>query len=170
MVNADLSSIYEEIMWLAKRPNTTASAARAWYTHITSERLKRNVRRFTGKVSQAALKEGATLRLEHFKRIQTTLTQLVDRHTKDEIYDPEEFVRIVLEYEQVHIVTVEENYAAMKAKGDYNKAKIILGDWSSIDPHIQRHLWSKMLRGKVSNASDFVPVTPPSGQLPPNIS
>ena len=157
MMHADLSSIYEEIMWLAKRPKMTASVARSWYTHVTSERLKKNVRRFTGMVSQEALKDGATLRLEHFKRIQTTLTQLIDHHITNGIYDPDEFVRVVLEYEQVHIVTVEENYAAAKAKGDYKKTNIILENWSSIKPDQQRRLWSKMLRGKVSNASEFNP-------------
>jgi hypothetical protein len=46
------------------------------------------VRRFTGKVSKEALKDQAILRLEHFKRMQTTtLTQLVEKHLKCGLID-----------------------------------------------------------------------------------
>lgn len=124
-VHANLASIYEEVMWLAERPSTTPSAARAWYTHVAVQPLRRHVRRFTGKVSRAAATDqGSTLRLEHFMRMQTTLTQLVARHLKTGTRSAEEFICIVLEYEQVHVVTVAENYAAMKAKGDYVLAGI----------------------------------------------
>ncbi len=82
-----LTSIYDEIMWLARRPNTSPSAARAWYTHIASVSLQRQIRMFTGKVSHLALEPGATLRLEHFKRMQTTLTKLVEKHVNHNIHD-----------------------------------------------------------------------------------
>jgi hypothetical protein len=155
-VRANLASIYEEVMWLAERPNTTPSAARAWYTHVAVHRLRRDVRRFTGKVShEAATDEGAILRLEHFMRIQTTLTQLVARHLKTETRSAAEFISIVLEYEQVHIVTLAENYAAMKAKGDYLLAGISLVDWRDLPAERQRVLWRKVLNGRVSNAAEF---------------
>lgn len=67
-------------MWLAARPNVTPSVARSWYTHATAERLKRHVRMFTGRVSKRASEFEEELRLEHFLRIQTTLTQLVEKH------------------------------------------------------------------------------------------
>jgi len=74
-VRSELMAIYEEVMWLARRPNVSAGCARAWYTHIMAERVKRRVRTFTGQVSRlAAESDTAVLRLEHYKRIQTTLT------------------------------------------------------------------------------------------------
>jgi hypothetical protein len=154
---AMLATVYEEVMWLARRPNTSPSAARAWYTHIASFRLRRYLRRFSGQVSRRALEPGAVLRLEHFKRLQTTLTTLVAEHVKRGIPDPQEFVRIVTECEQVHIVTFLENYEARKAGGDYLKAGILLLDWKDVAPDVQRALWTKMLRGRVSNAPDFKP-------------
>jgi len=124
-IHENLASIYEEIMWLAERPNTTPSAARAWYTHIAVNPLRRHIRRFTGKVSLSTVKDkNASLRLEHFKRIQTTLTQLVNRHLQTGTRNNTEFIKTILECEQVHIVTISENYAAMKAKGDYLLAGI----------------------------------------------
>lgn len=157
-VRAKLASVYEEVMWLAERPNTTSSAARAWYTHVAAVALKRQVRRFTGNVSDsAATDEKAILRLEHFKRIQTTLTNLVARHRKTGTRSAEEFIRIVIDCEQVHIVTMAENYAAMKAKGDYSLAKISLRDWRSLPAERQKFLWKKVLNGKVSNAAEFAP-------------
>jgi hypothetical protein len=49
-----LESIYAEIMWLSRRPNVTDGRARAWYTHIMAESVKRKLRRFSGKVSETA--------------------------------------------------------------------------------------------------------------------
>jgi len=165
-VRADLLCVYQEVMWLACRPNTTASAARAWYTHVRAGRLSRRIRRFTGKVSAtAAAVETVPLRLEHFKRIQTTLTQLVRRHVETNQHDSEEFIRVVLDCEQVHIVTLGENYDAMKAKGDYGNAGIVLLDWSTLAPIRQRSLWKQMLVGRVSNAIEFAPASVTTAQL-----
>jgi hypothetical protein len=153
----DLLSIYEEIMWLAKRPRTSPSAARAWYTHVVAGRHIRRIRYFSGKVSSSASKnEAGTLRLEHFKRIQTTLTQLVAKHLRSG-EDSAEFIRVLLDCEQVHIVTFDENYQVLKAKGDYTKAGIHLLDWDKIPKIRREHLWNKMLKGKVANASEFKP-------------
>ena len=154
-----LALIYEEVMWLAKRPNTTPSDARAWYTHTASNSLKKHICRFSGMVSKnAALENDATkLRLEHFKRIQTTLTKLVIDHLKDGIHNAEEFVQVVLDCEQVHIVTFSENYDAMKAKGVYQDAGIELVEWQTISPNMQHFLWKNKLHGKVMNASDYAP-------------
>ena len=160
-VREALLSLYEEVMWLAGRPNVTPGRARAWYTHVMAESVKRQVRHFTGQVSEQAVAAGGTgLRLEHYMRIQTTLTQLVDRHRKQNVADPEEFVRTLLEYEQVHIVTIEENYDAMRAKGDYLKAGIKLVSWDELSPLRQSELWAKMLRGKVSNYKYYAPHMP----------
>jgi len=155
MIESELASIYEEIMWLAVRQNTTPSAARAWYTHVAAVRLSKKIRRFSGRVSRKSIEGGTELRLEHFMRIQTTLTKLIELHINNKRNDAEEFVKTVLECEQVHIVTVEENYDAMKAKGDYDKAHIELIEWKDIEKEKQSLLWKTMLRGKVANASDF---------------
>ena len=80
-----LESIYEEIMWLSTRPNVTPGRARAWYTHIMADGVKRKLRRFSGKVSKAAATQrDGPLMLEHFKRIQTTLTTLVEQHRTEQ--------------------------------------------------------------------------------------
>jgi hypothetical protein len=157
-LHTELIAIYEEVMWLSRRPNVTASCARAWYTHIMSERVKRRMRRFTGKVSRSAAEnDAATLRLEHFRRIQTTLTSLVERHRESKTSNSEEFVRVLVECERVHIVTVEENYAAMRAEGSYSKAGIELVPWRALSLKRQATLWKKMLRGKVANAEAYAP-------------
>lgn len=164
-VDARLRAIYEEVMWLAHRPNTTSSMARAWYTHVAGGRLATKLRLFSGLVSKAAIaEEGVTWRLEHFKRIQTTLTQLVERHVAEGVDDPEEFLRTIVDCEQVHLVTFHENYAAMSAQGDYEVAGIELIDWKEVPPELQRLLWSKCLRGRVANAVAFAPKAeaPPS--------
>jgi hypothetical protein len=98
------------------------------------------------------------LRLEHFLRIQTTLTQLVERHLKEGSRDAQEFINTIKRCEQVHIVTQSENYAAMKAKGCYQDADIKLVDWSSLGYDTQLKLWKKMLRGKVANHSEYQPL------------
>lgn len=151
-----LEGTYEEVMWLARRPHTSPSMARAWYTHIATGRFRRRICKFSGLVSRRALKPGGTLRLEHFNRLQTALTNLVARHLREGIYDPREFIRVVTKCEQVHIVTFRENYEAAMANGDYRKAKIELVAWADIAPETQRVLWSK-LRGRVCNAEAFRP-------------
>lgn len=159
-IRAKLISIYEEIIWLAQRPNVRPAAARAWYTHIAHLGVRRDIREFTGKVSQkAAVEDASVLRLEHFKRIQTTLTQLVAKHLASGNHDCAEFVNTVMDFERVHIVTLSENYAAMKAKGDYELAGIVLLDWHDLPVERRRVLWKKVLNGKVSNARDFVTTT-----------
>lgn len=159
ILREELEAIYEQVMWLARRPGVTAGNARAWYTHIMAEKVKRRIRQFTGKVSQAAaFSEDAPLRPDHYKRIQTTLTGLVERHRKSERAESEEFVRTVLKCERVHIVTFKENYAAMREKGDYRKAGIVLLPWQAISLERKTDLWRKMLRGKVSNADAYAPL------------
>lgn len=156
LVRAHLASIYEEVMWLAQRPHHSPSGARAWYTHVAHLGVRKHIRRFTGKVSrEAAFDEKAELRLEHFKRMQTTLTQLVARHLKSRDHNATEFIDTVLDCEQVHIVTKKENYLAMSAKGDYTLAGIELLDWLAVPLSRRQTLWKKVLRGRVSNAADF---------------
>ena len=153
-----LESIYEEVMWLSKRPNVTPGRARAWYTHIMAESVKRKLRRFTGQVSAKAVEATVEpLMLEHFMRIQTTLSQLVERHRTNDLDDRDDFLTTLVEFEQVHIVTRGENYDAMRAKGNYELAGIKLVHWADVPPARQQALWNSMLRGKVANSVEFVP-------------
>jgi hypothetical protein len=155
-VRTYLEATYAQMMWLAKQPDVTCSMARAWYTHVVSGKVTRRIRQFSGKVSRTAARSPEeTLRLEHHRRIQTTLTKLVEHHKKSRTRDPEEFIRVVLRCESVHIVTFEENYAAMRAKGDYSNAGIKLVSWESLPLKTRRLLWTKMLRGRVANAGAF---------------
>ena len=145
-------------MWLARRSNVTPSMARAWYTHVVAGRLSRRLRHFSGKVSQDAIADtGATLRLEHPARIQKKLTQLVEAHLKKRRPSPQEFIRLVIDCENVNIVTVKENYEAMRHDGNYRRAGIVLVAWRSIPKTRREALWSTMLRRKVANADAFPP-------------
>src|SRR3954462_11548605 len=95
-LEAALRSIYEEVMWLSRRPNVTPGRARAWYTHIMAEAVKRKLRRFTGMVSSAAVADfQGPLMLEHYLRIQTALSALVERHGSGE-RNPDEFVALLM--------------------------------------------------------------------------
>jgi hypothetical protein len=153
-----LRAIYEEMMWLANRPNVSASRARSWYTHVMAEAVKNEIRFFTGMVSSKAVTDKqASLRLEHFKRIQNALTLFVGRHRRLLVPAPDDFVQFIHEFEKVHVVTFQENYEAMKAKGDYSKAKITLIRWDNIPVTRQAEIWKTMLKGKVANAKAFLP-------------
>jgi hypothetical protein len=157
-IRSELAALYEEVMWLAARPNVTPSMARAWYTHVVAGRLSRRIRCFSGKVSREALANPeSALRLEHHARIQSKLTQLVEAHLNRKRPDPRSFVRLVLDCENVHIVTFAENYAAMRNDGDYTKSGINLVAWRNIPKKHRATLWQRMLRGKVANAEDFPP-------------
>jgi hypothetical protein len=83
----------------------------------------------------------------------------VERHRADESASADEFIRTLIECEQVHIVTVAENYAAMRAKGEYTTAGIELVPWHKIAGNRRAELWRKMLRGRVANASAYAPTT-----------
>jgi hypothetical protein len=157
MINEQLTNLYEEVMWLRARPNVTSSVARSWFTHSCSVRLKKHIRRFSGLVSLRATEPEAVLRLEHHLRIQTTLTQLVERHFRECITDSDEFVRMVLHCEEVHIVTFKENYLAMGSKGDYEHAGIDLVDFHTLSAPLQQRLWSSILRKNVSNHGLYNP-------------
>jgi len=159
-VNSDLrqrlTAVYEEVMWLAARPGNTPSMARAWYTHVAAGKFVSEIRQFSGKVSQRAVRDPeATLRLEHPARIQTKLTTLVKTHLKYKSPRPRAFVRFILDAEKVHIVTFEENYLAMQNDGNYRRAGIKLIPWRGVPKKKQALLWKKMLRGRVANADDF---------------
>jgi hypothetical protein len=120
--------------------------------------VKRRLRRFTGKVSESAAKgRDGPLVLEHFKRIQTTLSDLVEHHRTEQLNDPDAFIKTLIEFEHVHIVTRDENYAAMRAKGNYHQAGIVLLQWKNLPEKRRTELWQKKLRGKVANADAFKP-------------
>src|SRR5438876_1182939 len=114
-----LIELYNQIMWLARRPHVPPSMARAWYTHVVAGRFKNHLRRFSGRVSRsAAFDLTAQLTLEHYRRLQNELTNLIKSHLKSNKPKPSDFIQVLLDCEQVHIVTVAENAAAQNANGD----------------------------------------------------
>lgn len=154
---ARLVKLYEEIIWLAKRPGIAPSEARAWYTHVRAVKLRLKIRRFSGKVSVEAAKGHEELRLEHYERIQTKLTDLVAEHIEKKLNQPDKFISSLLRWERVHIVTRSENYAAMRHKSDYKAAGIKLISWDKLPPKKRQELWVRVLKGKVCNADKFKP-------------
>ncbi len=152
-----LESAYEEIMWLARRAENNASDARSWYTHVIGQKLKKRIRHFTGRVSINAVKEvSSPLRLEHYERIHQTLTKLIEEHLISGD-DPSKFIQLIKICERVNIVTVDENYAVIKAKGDYSMAGIELIEWKVIPKKKRQLLWDKVLKRNVANADEFKP-------------
>ena len=156
-IETQLRNLYEEIMWLRHRPNITSSVARSWYTHACSERLKRHIRRFSGRISRNAINPEAVLILEHHMRMQKQLTSLVERHHQDDSLGAEEFIASVISLEEVHIVTFQENYEAKDADGDYSKTGIELIDFNTLDYESRLRLWKRMLKGRVSNHHEYKP-------------
>lgn len=130
---------------------------RTGYTHWLGPELAKEVRMFTGYVSEKAIANNTHigLVLEHFLRIQTELTSLISKHfeTGENV---EEFVNEVKRLEQVHIVTKEENTTLRKKvnSGSYEKAGIKLIHWSDI-PTESRLFLRKKIMGKVANSDEF---------------
>jgi hypothetical protein len=150
-----LSEAYEQMIWLAGRPGVTPGNARAWYSHVVAAKVKNKVRRFTGKVSLEAINNPmADLCLEHYLRIQTSLTQLLEGHIKNNVRDPNAFIRLIYDMERVHLVLENENQKIHKSKGCYKTAGVILTDWELIDRDVRALLYRK-IKSSVSNAKDF---------------
>ena len=125
-----------------------------------TEGLKRDLRTFTGMVSVAAAADPAQdLHLEHFMRMQQRITRLVTEHLDSKRSDPEEFIKVLVEHERVHIVTARENQKARTANGDYALAGIQLVAWDSVPEATRAALWRKKLVGQVRNAGDYRPVS-----------
>lgn len=154
-IDEQLTTVYEVMMHAAKTDTFNATNVRAIYSHIIGPKLKMHLRRFTGKVSRAAAADPeAKLILEHFLRIQHNLTEIIKNHIEN---GPNTlaFIEAVRHMEQVHIVTSKENYAALKAKGCYEKAGIELLNWNDLPEHVRQILYKRKLHGEVSNAKLF---------------
>ena len=149
-------------MWLARRPGVTAGMAREWYGALRCVPLKRQIRRFTGRVSQKAADAplDEQLHREHHLRMRMHITKLVERHLAKNINDADEFVQTVVALEEIDIVTKDENIALKTAEGDHLLAGVSLIMWSALPPERQEVLWLKMIRNHVVNAVDFDPRPP----------
>jgi hypothetical protein len=134
-----------------------ARGARTGYTHWLAPELAREVRTFSGLVSENAINHGTNigLVLEHHLRIQTELTSLIQKHINTGENNAE-FISEVKRLEQVHIVTKEENITlrCKEISGDYSKAGICLIHWKDI-PTESRVFLRKKLTGKISNIDEF---------------
>ncbi|OJF68495.1 hypothetical protein BK026_06665 [Alteromonas sp. V450] len=156
-IEEKLEFVYEIIMQTVRVGLLNARGARTGYTHWFARELSKDVRYFSGYVSEAAVAHGQTvgLVLEHPHRIQTTLTQLISKHI-EQGENVEEFVSEVKRLEKVHIVVKSEN-DLLKRKdisGDYSKAGIKLLYWNEI-PHPNRRHLLKKLSGNIANIDDF---------------
>ena len=58
----------------------------------------------------------------------------------------------------MHIVTVPENYAVMRAKDDYARAGMAMVTWNEVPKQRRQELRERMLRGKVANAEKHEPL------------
>lgn len=152
-----LALCYEIIMLTARKGLLNARGVRTGYTHWLGPELAKEVRTFSGYVSEKARNHGTNvgLVLEHYLRIQTELTSLIKRHMRDG-EDVSDFVSEVKRLEQVHIVTKEENTKLRRKEfsGSYDKAGVHLIHWNELNP-TSRAFLKKKLAGKVSNASVF---------------
>lgn len=157
-ITEKLLAIYEDMIWLANRPHVTEAKARAWYSAIWAEALKTKVRIFSGKVSEAALRDiDGKLCLEHYSKLSENLTKLVARHIQTNICNSGEFLELIEQCEKVNITTSEENRIIQTAHGDYNSAGVQLVNWQNIPLESQRKLWNNWLYRKVANASEYRP-------------
>ena len=156
-IDEKLEFCYEVIMMTARKGLLNPRGVRTGYTHWLGPELVKEVRLFTGYVSENAIqnKTHIGLVLEHFLRIQTGLTSLINKHFESG-ENAEEFVSEVKRLEQVHIVTKEENTTLRKKvnSGSYEKAGIKLIHWSDV-PMESRLFLRKKLMGKVANAKEF---------------
>ncbi|GJH34212.1 hypothetical protein CBA19CS91_15665 [Paraburkholderia hospita] len=163
---ARLLAIHAGIVVMAKTGLFTACELRTVYSHGCRAGKGKVYTLFTGKVSKAALAtldpgfiadEMSRLHREHPDRLQAEITALIERQMANGDYDADAFADRVMALERVNITTRGENYAAMRAGGDYQQAQIELVDWSDISADSQQTLWRKMLAGHVANAAEFAP-------------
>lgn len=156
-LNSKLELCYSLMMQVARTGQFTARAVRGGYTHWFGPELRKEVCEFTGMVSRKAIENDSEvgLVLEHYMRIQTTLTGLIDKHMMDG-EDVDEFIREVKRMEKVNIVTKAENDLLRKKvfSGDYEKAGIEMIPWKDV-PEQAKVFLRKKIRGHVANAGDF---------------
>ncbi|MGM0629879.1 MAG: hypothetical protein ACQESI_01750 [Pseudomonadota bacterium] len=152
-----LEFVYDVIMQTVRVGLLNARGARTGYTHWFARELSKEVRYFSGYVSEKAIEHGQTvgLVLEHPQRIQTMLTQLIARHIETG-ENAKEFVSEVKRLEKVHIVVKSENDALRRKEisGDYTKAGIKLVHWNDIPSANRKHLLTK-LTGQTANIDEF---------------
>jgi hypothetical protein len=161
-IDDKLAVCYEILKVAMKSGFLNARGVRGGYTHWIGPEISRDIRIFTGDVSQAAIqlviehKSHVGLVLEHHKRMQTQMTSLIKKHMK-EGEDLAEFIHVVKELESVNIVTRQENDQLRKKTNDgiYGSAGINLINWKDI-PKESKVFLRRKLRGKVVNADQFI--------------
>ncbi|ANE54868.1 hypothetical protein [Methylomonas sp. DH-1] len=161
-IDEKLAVCYEILKIAMKYKFLTARGVRAGYTHWIGSEISSEITKFTGRVSHAAIqlvsdsKSHIGLVLEHHGRMQTKMTELIQKHM-DTGENLDEFIRIVKELESVNIVTRQENDKLRKKaiNGNYALANITLADWQNISEE-HKAILRRKLRGKVVNADQFV--------------
>ena len=157
-IDSKLRLCYELMMQVARTGFFTARAVRGGYTHWLGPEFAKEIREFSGLVSRSALENGSEtgLVLEHFLRIQTTLTSLIEKHM-NEGENVVEFIREIKRLEKVNIVTKQENdlLRTKKYSGSYEKAGVEMVSWEKV-PESSKYFLRKKIRGKVVNADKYI--------------
>lgn len=157
-IDSKLRLCYELMMQAARTGIFIARAVRGGYTHWLGPEFAKEIREFSGFVSKSAINNGSEtgLVLEHFLRIQTTLTSLIEKHM-NEGEDVFEFIREIKRLEKVNIVTRKENnlLRTKNISGSYEKADVVLVPWENV-PESSKIFLRKKLRGKVVNADKYI--------------
>lgn len=157
-VDEKLALCYDIIMMSSRSGLLNARGVRTGYTHWLGPELSKEVRMFSGYVSQKAIDNGSKvgLVLEHYLRLQTNLTALIQKHVESG-ENKSEFIAEVKRLERVHIVTREENTVLRRNEnsGDYGKVGVELVYWDRV-PSKSKDFLKKKLIGNVANASQFL--------------
>jgi hypothetical protein len=158
-VEQKLRAIYEEMTWLGQRDGYGVSAAMARGWAVTKcDKIRSELRLFTGYVSKQSLLPGQDLVHEHHRRIHKSITALVEGHLRDNLNHPGQFIAKIADLESVNITTRAENERIRHAGGDYPTAGVTLMDWNVIDDAArQMEIWTKKIKRKVSNWQFFEP-------------
>jgi hypothetical protein len=133
------------------------------------DRLKGQLRRFTGLVSKEAATSAPVddLHHEHHLRIRKNISDLVFRHINGP-HDSADFIDAIARLESVNLVTAAENGRLRNHGGDYVRAAVELVPWDILLVTRRQEIWVKKIRRKVANAEDFYPG--PIDRVPPKRS
>ncbi|GAB3357942.1 MULTISPECIES: hypothetical protein [Giesbergeria] len=155
-----LRLIYQDMRWLADRDHVGPKRARAWYSAVMNRTVGKKVCFFTGKVSEKAVLQRKNLVFEHFERLSSSLSQLLEKHKESNASEDEgfnDFVNLIKKCERVNITTNKENDEIKKAEGNYEKAGVVLIDWSDIKcQNAIRAFKKKIAGGNIANAKEFL--------------
>lgn len=153
-----LRDAYRVMVYVSQHTPATARRVRTILTHSYPDLLA-SYTRFSGYVSQAALEEAAVngyrkgvFIREHHLRMQSSLTEWIKQGFLDHGFKA--FEDKVIELSEIHITLKSENSKLISKAASYQNLGISLIHWKDIPP-ISRHVFHKILKGKVKNLVEF---------------